>query len=90
MSARPRPVTATVTKPRYPIPVTSTPLRNDYMTLSDGGSTESLVSILYHDSCESLPPSDEENKETTRKNVKNSEGTQESETKESEKRCSIV
>lgn len=48
MSARPRPVTATVNPP-----LTSTPLHGPRTFLSSDGSTESLISILDHDSYES-------------------------------------
>ena len=87
MSARPRPVTATVTKPKWPVPVTSTPLRGDFITLSEGSSTESLVSVLNHDSCESIPPSEDEEKQTAKENKK-SDGV--SEPKDSEQRYSNV
>ena len=63
MSARPRPVTATF-KPKSMAPPVG--VRTRSYSLSSGSSTESLVSVLGHDSYESLsdvsdeevPPSD--------------------------------
>jgi hypothetical protein len=51
MSARPRPVTATF-KPKSMAPPTG--VRTRSYSLSSGTSTESLVSVLDHDSYESL------------------------------------
>ena len=57
MSARPRPVTATVC--HQPSDVV-TGVRTRSYSLSSGSSTASLVSILDHDSYESPMPSDDE------------------------------
>ena len=68
MSARPRPVTATF-MPSYMDPVTSTPKHRHY-SLSSGTSTESLISILDHDSYESPPDSDVEDVVQAKEDVK--------------------
>ena len=57
MSARPRPVTATFKPPEMAPP---TGVRTRSYSLSSGSSTASLISILKHDSYESLPDSDVE------------------------------
>ena len=96
MSARPRPVTATVTKPKdNHYIVTSTPKRA--VTISPGSSTESLVSVLDHDSYESPLPSEEEaepvvkntnkgnNKDKRKKESSVTESKSEADSKETEK-----
>ena len=57
MSARPRPVTATFRPPSMTPP---TGIRTRSYSLSSGSSTASLVSILNHESYESLPDSEVE------------------------------
>ena len=51
-SLRPRPVTATVTKPSWMRPEAIVGPRSD--SPESRGSTASLTSVLEHDSCESL------------------------------------
>ena len=51
-SLRPRPVTATVTKPSWMQPEAIVGPRSD--SPESRGSTASLTSVLEHDSCESL------------------------------------
>ncbi|XP_021352448.1 coiled-coil domain-containing protein 34-like isoform X2 [Mizuhopecten yessoensis] len=57
MSLRPRPVTATVTKPKWMEPQVFRPRS---LSLDSGGSTASLTSVLDHDSYISPSPSDDE------------------------------
>lgn len=57
MSLRPRPVTATVTKPKWMEPQGR---RRRSYDLESNGSTASLTSVLDHDSYVSPAPSDDE------------------------------
>ncbi|CAG2230552.1 CCDC34 [Mytilus edulis] len=57
MSLRPRPVTATVTKPKWMEPQVTRPRSR---SLESNGSTASLTSVLDHDSYESLGESEDE------------------------------
>ena len=57
MSSRPRPVTATVTKPKWMEPQV---VRPRSMSLESNGSTASLTSVLDHDSYESLGDTDDD------------------------------
>lgn len=55
MSARPRPVTATVTKPLWMLVPDADSVVNQRKSYSSDGSTASLTSILDHDSYISEP-----------------------------------
>ena len=56
MASRPRPVTATVTKPRWMEIADDDAMAYAYRhSLDSTGSTESLTSILDHSSYESIP-----------------------------------
>jgi len=57
MSLRPRPVTATVTKPKWMEPYV---VRPPSISMDSTGSTASLTSVLDHDSYISPAPSDDE------------------------------
>ncbi|XP_041365905.1 coiled-coil domain-containing protein 34-like [Gigantopelta aegis] len=61
MSSRPRPVTATVTKPRWMDIADADAIAYAHRhSLDSSGSTESLTSILGHSSYESIPSEEEE------------------------------
>lgn len=73
MNTRPRPVTATVTKPKWMEPHVI-PRRS--RSLESNGSTASLTSVLDHDSYESPDLSEDEwEREELRRNVENEEKT---------------
>ncbi|XP_062587860.1 coiled-coil domain-containing protein 34-like [Saccostrea cucullata] len=73
MNTRPRPVTATVTKPKWMEPHVI-PRRS--RSLESNGSTASLTSVLDHDSYESPDISEDEwERQELRKNVENEEKT---------------
>ena len=57
MSLRPRPVTATVTKPKWMEPQVVRPRSR---SSESNGSTASLTSVLDHDSYESLGDTDDD------------------------------
>ena len=57
MSLRPRPVTATVTKPKWMEPEVYRPRSR---SMESNGSTASLTSVLDHDSYESLADTDDD------------------------------
>ena len=65
MSARPRPITATVTKPSSMAPPTLS-IRRSISPESMGDSTASLVSVLDHDSFSSAPSSSDSESEESR------------------------
>ena len=70
MSARPRPVTATIRPPSMDPP---TGVRERRYSLSSGSSTASLVSVLDHDSYESPgTDSEDERERIAQLNVNNS------------------
>lgn len=58
MSCRPRPVTATVTKPKWMEPKVLAG-RSRALSLDSSGSTSSLVSVLDHDSYDSYESENE-------------------------------
>ncbi|XP_060073542.1 coiled-coil domain-containing protein 34-like [Ylistrum balloti] len=74
MSLRPRPVTATVTKPKWMEPQV---FRRQSLSLESGGSTASLTSVLDHDSYISPTPSDDEDWTYNKENCGKSDGSEE-------------
>ncbi|XP_069110676.1 coiled-coil domain-containing protein 34-like isoform X2 [Argopecten irradians] len=76
MSLRPRPVTATVTKPKWMEPQVFRPRS---LSLESNGSTASLTSVLDHDSYISPSPSDDEDWTYDKENCRKSEESEEKE-----------